>query len=448
MFERIFHRNFYVARHYAGPYSEERQLYLSTLIVEGRSKITMKHVAELLLTIARYLPIDRKGVTKAQIERSAERWISSRRHQHGSERSRRLAKTSFIFHAASWLRLLGHFRQRESQRRFPSELDAFLRFQRDERGLASSTISRRQNYVSRFLGSLMPRTKALKQIAPEDISRYFTSVPVRGWERGTIALHVEALRAFFRFAESKKWCAVGLASTIDAPRVYRNERLPRGPRWSDVQRLITGLPLRTATDIRDHAILLLFAVYGFRNSEVRLLRIEDLDWDRETIHISRTKQRKSQIYPLVREVGSAILRYLREVRPHTERREVFLALRQPYRPLTAGGMYSMVRNRQQEIGLTLPRYGPHSLRHACATHLLDEGFSLKEIGDHLGHMSTDATQIYAKVDLTALRQVAQMDLHELVIHTDASLQACSSAFPISELVASRSTVGFNQGGLR
>jgi site-specific recombinase XerD len=215
-----------------------------------------------------------------------------------------------------------------------------------------------------------------------------------------------------------------------------------------VQRLITGLPLRTATDIRDHAILLLFAVYGFRNSEVRLLRIEDLDWDRETIHISRTKQRKSQIYPLVREVGSAILRYLREVRPHTERREVFLALRQPYRPLTAGGMYSMVRNRQQEIGLTLPRYGPHSLRHACATHLLDEGFSLKEIGDHLGHMSTDATQIYAKVDLTALRQVAQMDLHELVIHTDASLQACSSAFPISELVASRSTVGFNQGGLR
>jgi integrase/recombinase XerD len=445
MFERILQRPYYVARHYAGPYSEERQLYLSHLISEGRSKSTLKQVAELLLSIARHLAIDRCDVTAAQIKRAAEKWLHSPHHQYRSEKSRHAAKTIFVFHATRWLRLLGRLRQPVSRCPFQSELDSFLRFQRDERGLAASTISRRQKYVSLFLASLGPHVKALNQITPRAVSGYFSSVAGRRWGRGTIALHVEALRAFFRFAESKKWCTPGLAEMIDSPRVYRNERLPRGPRWDDVQRLVAGSRPRTPTDIRDHAILLLYSVYGFRNSEVRLLRLEDIDWDRETILIARAKQRKSQFYPLVHEVGSAVLRYLREVRPQSELREVFLVMRHPYRPLTAGGMYGMVRGRQQKLGLTLPHYGPHTLRHACATHLLEEGFSLKEIGDHLGHMSTEATQIYAKVDLTALRQVAQMDLQEFVAHTETCLQTPAS---ISDLIACRIAVTPSYGGVQ
>ena len=58
--------------------------------------------------------------------------------------------------------------------------------------------------------------------------------------------------------------------------------------------------------------------------------------------------------------------------------------------------------------------GPHALRHACAAHLVEEGLSLKEIGDHLGHRSSSATQIYAKVDLSGLREVAAFDLGGLL----------------------------------
>ena len=64
--------------------------------------------------------------------------------------------------------------------------------------------------------------------------------------------------------------------------------------------------------------------------------------------------------------------------------------------------------------MSLPHYGPHSLRHACATHLLSEGLSLKEIGDYLGHQHTDATRLYAKVDLTGLRQVGDFDMGGLL----------------------------------
>jgi site-specific recombinase XerD len=74
----------------------------------------------------------------------------------------------------------------------------------------------------------------------------------------------------------------------------------------------------------------------------------------------------------------------------------------------------MVSRRLHALGLTLPHYGAHVLRHACARHLLAQGFSLKEIGDHLGHQSLEATRIYAKVDLAALRMVGEFDLEGLL----------------------------------
>ena len=73
-------------------------------------------------------------------------------------------------------------------------------------------------------------------------------------------------------------------------------------------------------------------------------------------------------------------------------------------------MATIVAIRLRRLGVSLPHYGPHTLRHACATHLLAQGLCLKEIGDHLGHANPDTTRIYAKVDLVGLRQVADFDL--------------------------------------
>jgi integrase/recombinase XerD len=115
----------------------------------------------------------------------------------------------------------------------------------------------------------------------------------------------------------------------------------------------------------------------------------------------------------VSEVGEAILRYLQQVRPRCARREMFLTLKAPFRRLSQGALYRVVSTRLGALGIQVPRRGPHCLRHACAGRLVAEGFSLKEIGDHLGHRSTEATRIYAKVDLVGLREVANFDLRGL-----------------------------------
>jgi integrase len=205
-----------------------------------------------------------------------------------------------------------------------------------------------------------------------------------------------------------------MAAGIEGPRIFQHEALPVGPSWADVQRLIASADTDKPRDIRDRAILMLFAIYGFRSREVSGLCIPDVNWEKELISIARPKQRRTQQYPLVGEMGNAILRYLQQVRPRCGRREIFLTVKAPFGPLSPGALYHAVNTRLSELGITTLRRGPHSLRHACAGHLVREGLSLKQIGDHLGHRSAYATRTYAKVDLAGLRQVADFDLGGLV----------------------------------
>jgi hypothetical protein len=112
-----------------------------------------------------------------------------------------------------------------------------------------------------------------------------------------------------------------------------------------------------------------------------------------------------KILGLCRTVGAAIIRYLREARPPAARREVFLSCHPPFRPIHRRTLYLIVARRLRAVSPSLPHHGPHALRHACATRLLEQGLSLKEIGDHLGHRSPDTTRIYAKVESASAASV-------------------------------------------
>jgi integrase len=199
-----------------------------------------------------------------------------------------------------------------------------------------------------------------------------------------------------------------------APRVYQHELLPAGPSWEVVQQLMQSTAGNRPVDIRDRAILMLLAIYGLRSEEVQRLQLADLDWDREVITIVRPKPRRTQQFPLTSTVGAAILRYLQEVRLHRPARHVFLTVRAPYGPLSRSALWKAVRDRLRPLQGSLRHHGPHALRHACATHLLAQGLSMKAIGDQLGHRDPDSTRLYAKVDLAGLREVAELDLGGLL----------------------------------
>jgi len=300
-----------------------------------------------------------------------------------------------------------------SPKPFTPLVDSFVTHLQQECELSTATTANYQWHVQRFLTDYNARRRSFAEIRVEDTDMFLAHQGVH-WCRVSIATGAKALRAFFRYAEDQGWCRNGIASAIESPRLFRNETLPAGPAWEDLQQLIPAADSQHPRNIRDRAILLLFAVYALRSGEVSRLRLEDIDWAQEQLTVMRTKQHCSQLYPLTREVGSAIVRYLQEVRPQGRRREVFLTLKAPFRPLSAGGLYHVTRSRFDHWGIQAPHRGPQALRHACACHLLAEGLSLDAISDHLGHRSLTSTRHYAKVDLAGLREVARFDLGGLL----------------------------------
>lgn len=238
-------------------------------------------------------------------------------------------------------------------------LQQFLAFLKQERGFADATIVNRKRSLKPFLDWLATQGVPLSTVSPMVITKYFTGAVAGKWKRTTVSFHVQSLRSFFRYASGRGWCAAGIAESIDAPRLYTYENLPQGPSWEEVKKLLAAVNGASPSQIRSRCTILLCSVYGFRVGEVCRMRLEDIDWTEEKIFVCRPKQRKVQTYPLTTEVGNALLRFLKEVRPRCTQREVLLTLRRPYRPVSVGALSTMTQKLQKRLGLKLKRYGSH-----------------------------------------------------------------------------------------
>lgn len=411
MLETFFKRRAVSARHRAAPFLDLREKFLEECEMSGYSRSMLEKIAWILSSLAHFIDINRDKVTMHDIELAVKRLRRSPKNRLKCQATRRL----FIHIATEWVRSLGRLEQvpgRESP--FAAETAAFSRYLRDERGLSPVTISTRCERLTWFFNSLSPDRESLRSISIVDVDAFMEVMGNKGWKRSSLAALCDSLRSFFRYAESRGWCTPGISAIIESPRLYAQEGVPEGPSWEDVQRLLASSCGDRPADVRDHAILMLLAVYGLRRGEVARLQLDDLDWAGERITITRSKRSRIQYFPLVPAVGEPVLRYLREVRTRCTHRALFLSLTAPIRPVSATSITSIVRKRLSALGVILPHRGPHCLRHSCASHLLASGFSLKEIGDQLGHRSANSTLGYTKIDIVGLREVAEFDLRGLL----------------------------------
>jgi site-specific recombinase XerD len=411
MFEKLFGKVSDVVYHRIGPYVVERQRFLEHCAEQHFGKRGLERIAGILLTAATDLQAHGGlDVDHARLESAATR-IEKVRTGAGFGRGAREYRRGFLLITARWLRFIGRLQGPAARPRpYAALLDDFARWMTEERGLSAITVKSRRWHLGQFLDWLHERGRRVPDLTLRDLDAYLQHLHAKGLSRVAIKNYINAVRAFIRHAEQRGWCTAGLADALHGPHIYREHGLPLGPSWEDVGKLVNDAASDTAVDVRDRAILLLFAVYGLRAGEVANLRLEDIDWDHDRLTVRRPKQRRSQAYPLAPAVGQAIIRYLKEARPRCAFRELFLKTIAPIGPMTSGGLYSVVGERIKRLGIQAPHRGPHVLRHACAGHLLARGLSLKEIGDHLGHRSLESTRIYAKVDIQGLREVAAFDL--------------------------------------
>jgi integrase/recombinase XerD len=290
---------------------------------------------------------------------------------------------------------------------FDATVSAYLQYLSEVRGLAPITIEQHEHTVWQLLHYQRDSdcTFQLVDFTQTHVERFITNAG-RRYGRSTLQHVISHVRGFLRFLTVRGEVSPGLDQQIDTPRVYRLEHLPRVLPWDTVSALLQSIDRKCACGLRDYAIFMLIVTYGLRGCDVASLRLDNIDWHAGEIHINQSKARQPLNLPLTDPVAAALIAYLREARPRTACREIFLTAVAPILPIRRQAVGYAFRFRVRQSGLDIPFRGVHCLRHSYATHLLREGVPLKTIGDLLGHRSTESTCVYLRLDLEELREVA------------------------------------------
>lgn len=388
-----------------GPLASHVEGFATELARKGYAQNTVLSKNELLANLSRWL--ERRCLSlDALDEGRLGQFLADRRRQGKVRRG----------DPTTGHQLLEYLRDRDEIAAAPQRIDKtpaasltrdFEEFLCSERGLSPSTVVSYLPVVRRLLDELFGR-KALRleQLRPRELHG-FVLHEIQRVSRSHGKGVVTALRSFLRFVLQRGAIQTDLASTLPGVATWRLSHLPKSLPPEQVERLLACCDRTSPTGTRDHAILLLLARLGLRGGEVVAMTLEDLDWERGEI-VVRGKGQRLERLPLPADVGAALARYLCDVRPPCTTRRVFIRMQAPQQGLAGPtAVCCIVRRALKRAGLDPEFKGAHLLRHSLATDLLRRGASLIEIGQLLRHRQPTTTQIYAKVDIAALRGIAQ-----------------------------------------
>ncbi|MGH3451956.1 MAG: tyrosine-type recombinase/integrase [Haloechinothrix sp.] len=293
---------------------------------------------------------------------------------------------------------------------FVDAVPGFFDYLVGERGLRPASVLSYRHHLDRFETYLRRiGVESIRELSPTVLSAFVVERAAAGLAKSTVRDGVGVLRVFLRYAHRQGVLVSDLSDAVGWPQVYRLSNIPRSISWEDVNRVLAGVDRRTAAGRRDYAILLLLVTYGLRGREVAALTLDDIDWKRERLAVPERKAGHSTAFPLSAVVGEALADYLQRGRPATADRHVFFRAVAPRRPIGAAAVSALARHHLLAAGVEVPRPGSHTLRHCAVQRLVDAGFDLKTIGDFVGHRSARSTEVYAKVAVEALREVALGD---------------------------------------
>jgi len=283
-------------------------------------------------------------------------------------------------------------------------LVSFCDWMRRQRGASDATLSIYKFELRAFIKKLgeeprMYDARNLRQFVLEKSQH-------SGWASARKCIC--AIRMLLRFLISQGRCPEYLYASIPTFAHWRLSALPFYLQADQVEQVIASPDLATSLGRRNRAILLLLARLGLRASDIVQLRLDDLDWREGMIRVSG-KGRRQTVLPLTQEVGDALAAYIKDHRPQADTDAVFVRSSAPSGAFTDSTAISiLVARAMRRTGINCPKRGAaHILRHSVASAMLRQGVSLQEIAGALRHRSIATTEIYAKVDVLTLGQIAQ-----------------------------------------
>jgi site-specific recombinase XerD len=393
-----------VRRHHEGPLGIHVDAYEALLREQGYSRGSTYVHLHIVADFSRWLRRRRLDVGDVD-ECTVERYLQSRQRFVDTYRG-----ASFVLY-----KFLGMLRDRRivTHKTVPIVVDpreivvdAFRQYLSQERGLSVSTQRNYTRFAHQFLRERFGRgSLELSALSATDVTGFIRR---HAHERSArSAQHiVGSLRAFLRYLRYRGEITTDLAACVPTVANWSLSTLPKFLQPGQVQQVLDHCDRHSAVGLRNYAILVLLARLGLRACEVVAMTLDDIDWEGAHLMVRGKGGQRVQM-PLSAEVGHAIAAYLRKGRPHCTSRRLFIrehAARVGF--ANSGAVSTLVQRALADAGVDSPHTGAYVFRHSLATEMLRQGASLGEIGQLLRHAHPDTTQIYAKVDVCALRPLA------------------------------------------
>ena len=393
-----------VRRHHEGPLGIHVDAYEALLREQGYSRGSTYVHLHIVADFSRWLR--RRRLDAGDVDEcTVERYLQSRQ---------RLVDT---YRGASFVpyKFLGMLRDRRivTHKTVPIVVDpreivvdAFRQYLSQERGLSVSTQCNYTRFAHQFLRERFGRgSLELSALSATDVTEFIRR---HAHERSArSAQHiVGSLRAFLRYLRYRGEITTDLAACVPTVANWSLSTLPKFLQPGQVQQVLDHCDRHSAVGLRNYAILVLLARLGLRACEVVAMTLDDIDWEGAHLMVRGKGGQRVQM-PLSAEVGHAIAAYLRKGRPRCTSRRLFIREHAPRVGFAnSGAVSTLVQRALAAAGVDSPHTGAYVFRHSLATEMLRQGASLGEIGQLLRHAHPDTTQIYAKVDVCALRPLA------------------------------------------
>lgn len=270
-----------------------------------------------------------------------------------------------------------------------------------ERRLGDNTVRAYVQDLEQYGAFLTSRgIRDAASVKPGDVESFVTG---RGWAAATVARKIASLRAFHEFLRRRGLAGDNPALQIRPPRNPRG--LPDVLTVEQIEALLQAPRGEEPQNIRDRALLELGYATGLRASELVGLTLEEVDLEEDLVRCVGKRSRE-RIVPFGSKAKQALVRYLDAARGHflVDRAQRAIFLTRLGRPFTRMGYWKLLRRHAKSAGIDR-EISPHTLRHSCATHLLEGGCDLRVVQEFLGHRSIETTRIYTHLDRSFLRSV-------------------------------------------
>ena len=253
-----------------------------------------------------------------------------------------------------------------------------------------------------------------KMISIDIINAYIRTLA--GFTYKTVEQNICSLRAFFRFLFQEGAVSIDFAGKMPMVKARKQTEIPSVWTHEELKKLIDAIDRGSPKGKRDYAIILIACRLGMRCTDIKNLCFDNFYWSEKKLCFTQSKTRQPMELPLVPDVGWAVIDYLKHGRPKVDSQSVFVRHMAPFLPFSEGDHLNQLIKAYMEkahIPTLKKRRGMHSLRHTMASVLLENDTPLPVISDIIGHLDTNSTAVYLKVDMERLAE-CPLDFEEVI----------------------------------